>query len=60
MPRLAAHAATLMLLSGINVKAVAAALGHSKASTTLNIYAHKLPMMDKERVNAMQRILVAG
>ncbi|HEY7308245.1 MAG TPA: tyrosine-type recombinase/integrase [Gemmataceae bacterium] len=53
-------AATLMLLSGINVKAVAATLGHSKASTTLNIYAHKLPMMDKERVNAMQRILAAG
>ena len=52
-------AATLMLLSGINVKAVAATLGHSKASTTLNIYAHKLPMMDKERVNAMQRILSA-
>jgi integrase len=53
-------AATLMLLSGINVKAVAAALGHSKASTTLNIYAHRLPMMDKERVNAMQRILAAS
>jgi integrase len=52
-------AATLMLLSGINVKAVAATLGHSKASTTLNIYAHKLPLMDKERVNAMQRILSA-
>ena len=51
-------AATLMLLS-VNVKAVAATLGHSKASTTLNIYAHKLPMMDKERVNAMQRILSA-
>jgi integrase len=52
-------AATLMLLSGINVKAVAATLGHSKASTTLNIYAHKLPMMDRERVAAMQRILAA-
>ena len=50
-------AATQMLLSGINIKAVAATLGHSKASITLDIYAHKLPLMDKERAAAMQRVL---
>lgn len=52
-------AATLMLQNGINIKAVAATLGHKKASTTLDIYVHKLPITDKERVNAMQRILSA-
>jgi integrase len=53
-------AATLMLLNGINVKAVAATLGHKDAFMTLNVYAHVLPQMNEERVAVMQSILAIG
>jgi integrase len=52
-------AATLMLLAGINVKAVAATLGHKDAYMTLNVYSHVLPEMDDKRVAVMQGILSA-
>ncbi|MHB1422127.1 MAG: tyrosine-type recombinase/integrase [Gemmataceae bacterium] len=51
--------ATLMLLSGINVKAVATMLGHKDAYMTLNVYSHVLPQMNDERAAVMQRILTA-
>lgn len=41
-------AATLLLKAGIPVKTVSDRLGHSNASTTLNVYAHVLPGMQEE------------
>lgn len=32
--------ASLLIMNGIDVKTVSASLGHTQASTTLNIYAH--------------------
>lgn len=32
--------ASLLIMNGIDIKTVSASLGHSQASTTLNIYAH--------------------
>lgn len=34
--------ASLMINSGIDIKTVSASLGHSQASTTMNIYAHTM------------------
>jgi integrase len=53
-------AATLMLLNGINVKAVAATLGHKDAYMTLNVYSHIMPEMDDKRAAVMQRILTVA
>lgn len=39
--------ATLLINAGLNVKAISARLGHSNASTTLNIYSHALKSMDQ-------------
>lgn len=40
--------ATSMLLAGINMKVIQKRLGHSDISTTMNIYAHVLPSMNKD------------
>lgn len=53
-------AATLMILNGINVKAVSVTLGHSNIGTTLNIYSHFLPEMAEQRAEVMQRVLAVG
>jgi integrase len=50
-------AATLMILGGINVKAVSVTLGHSDIRTTLNVYSHFMPEMAEQRIEVMQRIL---
>lgn len=49
--------ATLLLKMGINLKVVSERLGHRDASTTLNIYAHALPGMQKEAARVMGDIL---
>jgi integrase len=64
LPRVRFHdlrhtGATLMLLGGINVKAVSATLGHSNITTTLNVYAHFLPEMAEQRAEVMQKIIAA-
>ena len=53
-------AATLMLLNGINVKAVSVTLGHADIGTTLNIYSHFMPEMAEQRAEVMQCILAVG
>jgi integrase len=53
-------AATLMLLNGINVKAVSVTLGHADIGTTLNIYSHFMPEMAEQRAEVMQRVLAVG
>lgn len=52
--------ATLLLANGIPLKNVAERLGHSRASTTANIYAHAIPRIDKEASNVFSDILSSG
>lgn len=52
--------ATILLANGINIKNVAERLGHSRASTTANIYAHAIPRIDQEASNIFANILQNG
>lgn len=49
--------ATLLLASGIDIREVAARLGHAETSTALNIYIHSLPSSDKAAAAKMDSIL---
>jgi integrase len=49
--------ATLLLQAGVNIKIIAARLGHSSIVVTLNTYAHLLPEMQETVVAAMANIL---
>jgi integrase len=49
--------ATLMLTNGENIKVVADRLGHSRASTTLNFYAHSIPAMDANAAISFENFL---
>lgn len=49
--------ATLLLAEGVDVKTVAARLGHSSPSVTLNMYAHSMPEVDRNAAQAMGDIL---
>ena len=42
--------ATVMLLQGVHPKVVQERLGHSKMSTTMDIYSHVVPSMQKDAV----------
>ena len=52
--------ATMLLANGIPLKNVAERLGHSRASTTANIYAHAIPRLDKDAANVFSDILSTG
>lgn len=52
--------ATILLASGIPLKNVAERLGHSRASTTANIYAHAIPRIDRDAANVFSNILSTG
>jgi len=45
------HFASLLISAGCSVKAVSAALGHSSAATTLNLYSHLWPG-DEDRIRS--------
>ena len=48
--------ATAMLNADVNIKVIQSRLGHSDISTTMNIYAHALPSMNKdagEKIDSM-------
>jgi integrase len=49
--------ATLLLLSGGNVKVVSARLGHASATMTLDTYAHVLPLMQRQAAAKLQQML---
>jgi integrase len=49
--------ATLALLKTRNVKAVSVRLGHEDIRVTLNTYAHWLPVMEDEILEAMEGVL---
>ncbi|MDO4182702.1 MAG: tyrosine-type recombinase/integrase [Coriobacteriia bacterium] len=52
-------AATMQLSSGIDIATVSRRLGHSKASTTLDFYAHALPTNDEKAADVMARVYAA-
>jgi len=49
--------ATLLLQEGISPKVISERLGHANITTTLNIYAHVTPGMQRQAVEAFDRIL---
>ncbi len=49
-------AATLMLADNVNAKAVQERLGHNDIGTTLNLYAHAWPGMQREAARSMERL----
>jgi integrase len=51
--------ATLLMQGSIHPKVVSERLGHSKVSTTLEIYSHVLPSMQREAAAEMDRILAS-
>ena len=62
LPRISPHAfrhmsATLLLNAGISLKNVSGRLGHSKTSTTGDIYSHFLKSVDKLAADTMGKIL---
>jgi len=50
-------AASLMLNNGVPVLVVSKILGHSKTSTTLDIYGHLIPVMQEEAARIMDEIV---
>ena len=49
--------ATLLIAAGTNIRTVAARLGHSRASTTANIYAHAIQSADAIAAEALDAVL---
>lgn len=49
--------ATLLICANTDIKTVSARLGHSQASTTLNIYAHSLKKADAACADTMDNLL---
>ncbi|WP_226846747.1 tyrosine-type recombinase/integrase [Dehalogenimonas etheniformans] len=48
---------TLLLQEGISPKVISERLGHANVNTTMNIYAHVTPGMQREAVEVFDRIL---
>lgn len=53
-------AATLMLGEGVSARVIADTLGHSDVSTTLRIYAHVRPSLQRDATDRMQSIFTGG
>ena len=61
LPIIRAHdlrhtSASLMIAAGVNIKTVSARLGHSKTSTTLDVYADALPSQDEAASDALGQL----
>lgn len=52
--------ATLLLLGGVNIKAVSVRLGHSSITITLDTYSHFMPEMDAQAVQVVRKAIFAG
>ena len=48
---------TAMLARGVPVVTVSERLGHARASTTLNVYAHSVPGADRDAADVVARLL---
>jgi integrase len=49
--------ATAMLARGVPVATVSERLGHARASTTLNVYAHSIPGADRDAADVVAGLL---
>ncbi len=49
--------ASILINEGINLKEVSSRLGHSKPSTTMDIYSHVLKTADKIASDAIEKII---
>ena len=49
--------ATLMFLSGTNIKTISERLGHADIKITMNSYSHFLEEMDREAFENLSKIL---
>lgn len=61
LPRMRFHdlrhsAATISLVAGVHLKVVQERLGHSRISTTMDIYSHVLPSMQQEAVDKIEGV----
>lgn len=52
--------ATLMLESGVHPKVVQERLGHSTITTTMNVYSHVTPTMQRDAVDRVAGLLGEG
>ena len=52
--------ATAMLSAGVNMKVIQQRMGHSDISTTMNIYAHALPSMNKDAGEKLEALLISN
>ena len=52
--------ATVLLLQGVHPKVVQERLGHSKMSTTMDLYSHVMPSMQKDAVQRFDMALEVG
>jgi integrase len=46
-----------MLAEGVPVKVVSEMLGHADVATTLRVYAHVMPTMQRAAVSVLRRLL---
>ncbi len=52
--------ATLLIGAGTDLRTVSGRLGHSQASTTLNIYSHQLKTADKAAAEILSQKVLHG
>ena len=52
-------AATLMLAQGVAPRTIMETLGHSQISTTLDLYAHVVPSLQRDAADLMDAVLAA-
>ena len=49
--------ATLLIISGVDIRTVSALLGHSNTTTTLNTYTHAVKTANVQAINVMVDLL---
>ncbi len=52
--------ATILISEGVNIKSVSSRLGHSNTNTTLDIYSHALPVVDRSATDSIEAFLFEG
>ena len=62
LPRMTFHelrhgAATLMLAMGVDLRTIMETLGHSQISTTMNVYSHVVPALQRDASERVGRVL---
>lgn len=53
------YCASFLLAQGVDLKVVSEILGHTQIGVTANIYAHVLPSLKRDAIDALDRPLTA-